>query len=489
MQGVGGGVADRLARLGEAIEAGGEFFNPFVTAQARIGLRRAGDRLDAGIGITVAALVGGTGSGKSSLFNAITELAFAEVGELRPTTREPSACLWNVEADDLMAMLGIPAERRIAHGSLLIDDDGALDGLVLVDLPDHDSVELGNAALLERMLPMVDVVMWVVDPQKYADQLLHEGYLAGMRARREQTVVILNQVDAIPQDKLDILITDVHRLLAQDGLEGVPVIPASVPEGRGLQEIRDRLAQAVAQTDAVVKAAEAELDAIRARLAKELGSSHADLSDRAVADVEERLEKAVGLDAVVSSIEKSGEGFRQLALAKPEQPAASMISALRDSWVANVRSGLPDTWQKAIEAAVPASDKMRRAVTTEVRDIPAVPVSKKPRILLLVVGAVVALAAIVMAVLGYTGTICAQCAGSLTEPFPWAVVAIPAVGILVFLACVWIGKRHQRVAAENAAQKYRNEARTAIAGVVEDMFVKPASDVLARYERTCAALS
>ena len=53
-----------------------------------------------------------------------------------------------------------------------------LDGLVLLDLPDHDSTEVGHRLQVDRLVQLVDVLVWVVDPQKYADAALHDRYLS-----------------------------------------------------------------------------------------------------------------------------------------------------------------------------------------------------------------------------------------------------------------------------------------------------------------------
>ena len=59
------------------------------------------------------------------------------------------------------------------------------DGLVLLDLPDFDSRRLEHRVEADRVLELVDVFVWVTDPQKYADARLHHDYLAAAdRARR-----------------------------------------------------------------------------------------------------------------------------------------------------------------------------------------------------------------------------------------------------------------------------------------------------------------
>ena len=50
-------------------------------------------------------------------------------------------------------------------------------GLVLLDLPDHDSTEVAHRLEVDRLVALVDVLVWVLDPQKYADAAVHDRYL------------------------------------------------------------------------------------------------------------------------------------------------------------------------------------------------------------------------------------------------------------------------------------------------------------------------
>ena len=271
------GVAERIAKLREAIDAGGDAFDPWVAARANEELQAVEARAWAGFGVTVAALAGGTGGGKSTLFNAITGLNFADPGELRPTTEEASACVWNADADAVLDMMGVRPSRRIDYHSILTTGKHDLDSLVLLDLPDHDSVQIGNSVLVDQVLPQVDVLIWVLDPQKYADHLIHESYLAAMRERRDHMIVILNQVDTIPESVVDTLLADVKVLLDRDGLGNVPVYPTSALYRIGLEPIRAKLREAVEGTEAVVATAQAELDAIRRRLSVSVGTREPDV--------------------------------------------------------------------------------------------------------------------------------------------------------------------------------------------------------------------
>ena len=79
--------------------------------------------------------------------------------------------------------------------------EDALDGLVLLDLPDHDSVRIEHRLEVDRLVEMVDMIVWVVDPQKYADAALHTRYLTPLASHSEVMTVVLNQVDRLDREQ------------------------------------------------------------------------------------------------------------------------------------------------------------------------------------------------------------------------------------------------------------------------------------------------
>jgi len=87
-----------------------------------------------------------------------------------------------VDADAVLDMIGVHPSRRIDYHSILTEGKHDLDSLILLDLPDHDSVEVKHSVLVDQALPLVDILIWVLDPQKYADHLIHESYLSATRA-------------------------------------------------------------------------------------------------------------------------------------------------------------------------------------------------------------------------------------------------------------------------------------------------------------------
>ena len=124
--------------------------------------------------------------------------------------------------------------------------DTALDGLVLLDLPDHDSTEVSHHLEVERLVAMTDLMVWVLDPQKYADAAIHHRFLAPMASHKDVMLVVLNHVDQIPDGRRPAMIEDLRRLLEIDGLGGVPVLATSARTGEGIAELRAEIAKRVA---------------------------------------------------------------------------------------------------------------------------------------------------------------------------------------------------------------------------------------------------
>jgi len=261
---------------------------------------------------TVIAVAGATGSGKSTLFNALAGVAIAETGVRRPTTAAPIVCSWSDGAAPLIDRLGIPGRLR-RRPVPITDGEPRLDGLVLVDLPDHDSAAVEHREQVDRILALVDAVIWVVDPEKYADAVLHERYLRPLAGHAEVMFVVLNQVDRLPGEAADHVLDDLRRLLDGDGIAlgeygepGATVLALSALTGEGVGELREALGQFVAERGAAARRISADVDAAAARLRPVYAAGQRmGLSEEAREDFAVRLADAVGATAVGEAAERA----------------------------------------------------------------------------------------------------------------------------------------------------------------------------------------
>jgi GTP-binding protein EngB required for normal cell division len=251
-----------LTRIGAA-RAGPEGFSQDLLTDAETLLRRSGERLRMSASHTVVALAGGTGSGKSSLFNALSGANFSPAGVMRPTTKHTHACVWGVEgAGSLLDWLGVQRRHRYARASALDEGEASLTGLLLLDLPDHDSVVTGSAALVDRLVKLADMMVWVLDPLKYADASVHQRYLVPLAGHTSVISVVLNQADTLTPEQVKDCEADLRRLLDAEGLTQTSVLVTSALTGAGLDDLRHVLADAVAVRRAATDRITADIDGL-----------------------------------------------------------------------------------------------------------------------------------------------------------------------------------------------------------------------------------
>ncbi|MFI6979941.1 GTPase [Embleya sp. NPDC050154] len=457
-------------------------------------LGHAETRLGTATWHTVVALAGATGAGKSSLFNVLTGLRLADTGAERPTTRTTLACAWDPEgAAPLLDLLGIePAHRVARHGSLDARRGGGMPaGLVLLDLPDHDSIDLAHRAEVDAVVAVADHIVWVLDPQKYADAIVHERYLRPLRHHGPGMTVVLNHADRLPAGDLAACLTDVRALLAADGLAEVRVLATSPETGIGIAELRRVVVAAAGPGEASVTRLAADLDALTERLEPYFAGVAPDVDGFTAEDRDALVDGLCDAAGVAVLAAAAGEGQRvprgPLSGRRVRRPATrpapvQMHRAERVIRRAGARwtRGLPAQWVGGVHRV--SAEGLRRLPD----ELPAVLTGAGPEAAPPALGVRVAVGAQWVGVLavaaGVVGAGSARAGGPAARGFGmpaswWVVVA----GLVLVVAGVWCARRVARTAADRRTAEVAAALRSRVGEVADRLLVGPAEGELARY--------
>jgi hypothetical protein len=203
---------------------------------------------------------------------------------------------------------------------------GSLDGLVLLDLPDFDSREIGNRTEAERVLELVDLFVWVTDPQKYADARLHDDYVAALATHEAVTMVVLNQADRLTEAEVAQCRADLVRLMERDGVPRATVLATSVTTGDGLDELHQRLANAVAGRTMSRARLAGDVRAAAGALTAHVAEGEPAVDAAARAELLDALARSAGVPTVVEAVERD---YRMEAAASTGWPFTRWVQRLR----------------------------------------------------------------------------------------------------------------------------------------------------------------
>ena len=333
--------ARSVASLKDAISYGEGRVPETVLLDAAETLERLSQRRELSTEHTVIGFFGATGSGKSTLFNAIAGQNIALSAPTRPTTSTVQAAIWEAEgSEELLDWLGIDkrvypqtqalaAEGEATEGNETGGNNKAgggvaapnavtepapglfnrirravggrgemrtrTGGLILLDMPDFDSVTTTNRDLAARMMRYVDVLVWVVDPQKYADAVIHRDFMVPLAASGAQALCVLNQADKLAPAEVPAVLASLTRLLQAEGTEAhllAAPIAVSARTGEGMDVLRDLLAQVAAAKSLSLQRTDAQLHATASQLRTYAGGEGTVLAGAYALEAEQKLVKA-----------------------------------------------------------------------------------------------------------------------------------------------------------------------------------------------------
>ena len=499
---------------------------------------------------TVIGLFGATGSGKSSLLNALIGKDVARAAVRRPTTSAPlAAVLGDAGSEALLDWLEVEERHALDEGTALARaankpargrrarrTEAGTPGVVLLDLPDLDSVESAHRDIAERMTGMVDVIVWVTDPQKYADALLHHEFVRPFAGHDAVTVLVLNQVDRLREAEREGVLASLAAIARADGLESAPVLAASAETGEGIEELREHLLGIARSREAVVERHRADVRGAAARLREAADpTGMAERSSPAAIDtLVEDLSLAARVEPVARAVGGSyrhraarrvgwpplrwirsmradplarlgigrgrdGEGLERTSLPAPDAAASARASGGVRRFADDASAGGSDPWRAAVRAAARSEeealpDALDQAVAEA--DLRAGETSWWWRVLDVLQWLALLIGVVGLGWLGLNAALAFL--GVPPPPMPmveelWIPVPLPTVMLVLAIAAgILLGVAGSAIAAMSGAWHRRRARRLLTArvrGTAQDLVVEPVDETLHQARQAASDLA
>jgi GTP-binding protein EngB required for normal cell division len=290
--------------------------------------------------ILVVALAGGTGSGKSSLLNAVAGEDVAGVSVLRPHTQTPLAWIPNGYTEGVERLLDdLRISQRVIQEKLA--------HIAFIDLPDIDSIADWHRQMVERLLPHVDAVLWIVDPEKYRDEVLHEEFLRPLSGFQDQFLFALNKADRLAIVDVDTVRDDLVASLRETGFDQPVVFAFAADPDEGAPVGIDRFVEYLEHQVDVKRVATGKAINDVAAILEEMGDA-AGVWHGGFVDFDKRWAEARDTSAR-ELIEQPGAASREDAISRIEDVVAALALEVGPTMGASLRAAFPS---ERIENAV-----------------------------------------------------------------------------------------------------------------------------------------
>jgi hypothetical protein len=273
----------------------------------------------------VVATFGGTGTGKSSLVNALVGTECTKSGRERPTTTRPVLI---AQSDAELQPLNLPLEQfEIARV-----ESSVLRDVVILDCPDPDTNEAetsgSNLEMLRRVLPHCDVLLYASTQQKYRSaRVLEELDVASSGCR-----LIFVQTHADTDED----IRDDWRSLLGDRYEVPDVFFVDSVTALAEQQAGQRPSGDFARLQDLLTTRLAAVQRIQIRRANLL-----DLTSATLAKCREQLGE---FDPAIAALEEALATHRQRLTLEMSRELKSQLGACSHLWEQRILSQVTTLW-------------------------------------------------------------------------------------------------------------------------------------------------